>query len=137
SWSAVMIFPRARPGLLPAWTIVLHRALLLALRLRVAAPDGALRKDSFRAHRTDAADPGIPTAVPDRPLRFAGFRDRHRPERHGRGCGDALSSFQPRGGARGRDRRRRHPYALPRPPTPCRAERHIQRPTQHDSPAPP
>ena len=77
----------------------------------------------FRAHRTDAADPGIPTAVPDRPLRFAGFRDRHRPDRHGRGRRDALRSFQPRGGVRGRDRRRRHPYALSRRPQPCRVER--------------
>src|SRR5207244_4957642 len=67
--------------------------------------------------------PGIRPAVPDRPLRFAGFRDRHRPARHGRGRRDALISFQPRRGVRGRDRRRRHPYALSRRPRPCRVER--------------
>src|SRR5438128_2418927 len=61
------------------------------IRAARAFPRACLHRLSFRAHRTDAADPGIPTAVPDRPLRFAGFRDRHRPERHGRGRGDALS----------------------------------------------
>src|SRR5438093_2063725 len=87
-------------------------------------PRACLHRLPFRAHRTDAADPGIPTALPDRPLQFSGFRDRHRPERHGRGDrGDGLRSFQPRRGARGRDRRRRHPYAFSRRPRPCRVER--------------
>ena len=76
------------------------------------------------------------TAVPDRPLRFAGFRDRHRPECHGRGRGDARRSFQPPAGVRDHDRRRRHPYALSRCPWPCRVERQIQSPAKHDEPGP-
>src|SRR5262249_29594674 len=39
-----------------------------------------------------------------------------------------------RGGIRGRDRRRRHPYALSRRPRPCRVERQIQNPAKHDEP---
>ena len=95
----------------------------LGYRAARAFSRACLHRLPFRAHRTDAADPGIPTAVPDRPLRFAGFRDRHRPDRHGRGRRNALRSFQPRGGVRGHDRRRRHPYALSRRPRPCRVER--------------
>src|SRR5262249_17827438 len=75
-----------------------------------------------------------PTAVPDWPLRLAGFRDRHRPERHGRARGDALRSSQPRASVRGRYRRRRHPYPLSRRPRPCRVERQIQSSTKHDEP---
>src|SRR4029077_17915603 len=82
-----------------------------------------LRRLPFRAHGTDAADPGIPAALPDGPLWFAGFRDRHRPERHGRGDRDALRGLQPPGGALGRDRLRRHPSALSRRTRPCRVER--------------
>jgi hypothetical protein len=47
-----------------------------------AFPRACLRRLSFRSHRPDAADPGIPTAVPDRPLQLAGFRDWDRAERH-------------------------------------------------------
>src|SRR5262249_37276068 len=104
------------------------------IRAARAFPRTCLRRLPFRAHRTDAADPGIPPAVPDRPIRFAGFRDRHCPERHGRGRGDALRSFQPRGGVRGRNRRRAHPYALSRRPRPCRVERQIRSPAKHDGP---
>ena len=46
------------------------------IRAARAFPRACLHRLSFRRHRTDAADPGIPTAVPDRPLRSAGFRDR-------------------------------------------------------------
>src|SRR2546426_485486 len=99
-----------------------------------AFPRACLHRLPFRAHWTDAADPGIPAALPDGPLRFAGFRDRHCPERHGRGRGDARRSLQPRGGVWGRDRRRRHPYALSRRPRPCRVERTIQSPAKHDEP---
>src|SRR5262249_61114956 len=49
-------------------------------------------------------------------------------------CGGALGGSQPRGGVRGRDRRRRYPYALSRGPRPCRVDRQIQSPAKHDEP---
>ncbi len=74
-----------------------RRARLRQDRSRIRAARAfsraCLHRLLLRAHRTDAADPGIPTPVPDRPLRFAGFRDRHRPDRHGRGRRNALRSF--------------------------------------------
>src|SRR5215467_1430920 len=90
------------------------------IRAARAFPRACLRRLSFRSHRPDAADPGIPTAVPDRPLQLAGFCDWDRAERHDRARRDARRSFQPRASVRGRYRRRRHPYPLSRRPRPCR-----------------
>src|SRR5262245_49555141 len=104
------------------------------MRAARAFPRACLRRLPFRAHRTDAADPRIPPAVPDGPLRFAGFCDRHCAQRHDRARGDARRSFQPPVGVRGRDRGRRHLYALSRRSRPRRVERQIRSPAKHDEP---
>src|SRR6516162_2732819 len=115
-----------------------RRARLRQERSRIRAarafPRACLRRLPFQAHRTDAADPRIPPAVPDGPLRFAGFRDRHCTQRHERARGDARRSFQPPVGVRGRDRRGRHLYALSRRPRPRRVERQIQSPAKDGEP---
>src|SRR5215471_6586102 len=68
------------------------------------------------------------------PMRFAGFCDPHRAQRHERARGDASRRFQPPVGVRGRDRRGRHLYALSRRPRPRRVERQNQSPAKRDEP---